>query len=119
MNIEDVLARFALLAGLRSDEASVWMPVCRGAIAEINSRLKQPDPAQKEEEALCHAAAALAYYRYSMTASCWDQSFSAGDISVTRRADEVQRAERMWNDAQRAISSLVKDQDFVFERVWP
>ena len=116
MEPEEILARFALLAGLTAEEAQAWRALCGDAAAEISAQLREG--ADARDARLTAACAALAFYRYALTgAAGGGESFSAGDVKVARAADTEERAERLWLQARRAAAPLLRDGDFLFRRV--
>ena len=114
MKIEDVVERFILMTDLNSDRAAKYQPLCEDAMAEIDRRTMQDDPAA--QTILCAAAAALALYRWAlMTASTEIGSFSAGDVKITKSSTSVAMAKEVWAEA--AAAPYLKDSGFLFERI--
>lgn len=116
MEMEEILARFQILAGLTGEEAQAWRTLCEEAAAELTGELREGADAQ--DQRLTSACAALAFYRYALTAAAGvGESFSAGEVKVARAADTEKRAERLWLQARRAAAPLLRDGDFLFRRV--
>lgn len=116
MQLEDVLVRFAQLAGLNMDEAAPWEQVCRDAVEELSGNVR---PGTVGGEALlCAACAALAFYRYSLVqAAGAESSFTAGDMKITTGTQGVAIAERLWNTARCAAAPYLRDEAFCFRQV--
>lgn len=116
MQLEDILVRFAQLAGLNEDEAAPWENLCRDALAELSANVR---PGAVGGEALLNAAcAALAFYRYSLVqAAGAESSFTAGDMKITTGTQGVAVAERLWNTARCAAAPYLRDEAFCFRQV--
>jgi hypothetical protein len=116
VEIEEVMERFTLIADLGSAAASRYRPLCLDAMAEINRKIRNNDPAA--QGILCAAAASLALYRWAlMNASDSVSSFAAGDVKVTKSADNVAMARQAWREAAAAAAPYLEDSGFVFERI--
>lgn len=120
MDIQQVLSRFSLIANLKTEEAQPWLPICNEAIDYVLEHLKPHVNEEKDSRRLITAAAALAFYRYSLYRASGSgmDSFSAGDIRITENKKEtVQSAFAVWCEAKGAISDLLLDDQFLFEKV--
>ncbi|MBW7572718.1 hypothetical protein [Caproiciproducens faecalis] len=116
MVIEDVAERFALMADLSAESAARFLPLCEDAMAEISRRVKQEVP--EAQGLLCAAAASLALYRWAVvTAGSGVQSFSAGDVKVTKSAAGVEMARQAWRESVAAAAPYLKDEGFLFEGI--
>lgn len=115
---DSILARFAQMAELTQEQAENWETLCADAEAELSPGLREE---AGDGGALFRAAcAALAFYRYSMLCACGgEESFSAGEIRVTRGPGGVKAAERLWLSARRAAAPVFRDDGFYFHRVRP
>ena len=117
---EEILARFAQLAGMTAEEAERWLPICLAASAEIRARVKPAVLTAAQRELLCAAGAALAFYRYSLTSCAMqEESFAAGDVKVRRGNSGYQAAKRLWEEMKTAAAPLLTDDDFLFRQVRP
>lgn len=115
---QEVLDRFAALAGLSGEEAAPWEPLCGDAEAELRGSLREGVDLETNSGLFCGACAALAYYRYALLTQAGEDSFAAGDIRVTRSAAlAIKAVERFWLESRRAASGLFQDRDFLFRRI--
>ena len=114
MQLEAVLERFAVLAGLTAEEASSWQILCEDALSQIRSKCRdEVDPAE-HSGVLCSAAAALAFYRYDLGRDVADgEDFSAGDIKISGRQG-LAAAKELWQSARQEIAHLLRDDGFCF-----
>lgn len=116
MDIEDVFERFALMADLSAEEAEKYKPLCMDAAAEIERNAKTND--KKAQGILCAAAAALCLYRWALvSASSMCESFSAGDIRVTKSRENISAAKEIWIELKTAAAPYLNDDGFIFEGI--
>lgn len=120
MNPQDILDRLALMAGLSDEEAAALLPLCGEAAADLRRALRPGVNEQTQSGRLTAAAAALAYYRYTLfraPGGGWE-SFTAGDISVRQDGKTaVLLTKQVWLDAQSAVADLLEDDGFCFRQV--
>ena len=64
--MEEVLRRFARLAGLTVEEAEQWQDLCGDAYVLLESQRKKQKDASCVGDLVCAAAAALAFYQYTL-----------------------------------------------------
>lgn len=117
MNVQEVLSRFALLAGLTAEESAPWLPVCGEAVQEINGRVKTGVDTVSQSGRLCVLAAAFAFYRYTLYrgSGAGMESFQAGDVTVSSDWQKnVQTAREMWNETAACAADLLQDSGFIF-----
>ena len=120
MEVQQVMDRFALIAGLTSEEAAAWLPICRQATAEVEEMLRAPECAALLGDRLCTACAALTYYRYALCRACGEgvSSFQAGDVRITAdQRNSVAIAQQLWREAKASLAGFVKQEDFWFKGV--
>ena len=120
MDLQIILKRFTLYASLTDAEAAPWLPLVSDAAHDVHRmcRCSAPDDAQINR--LERAAAALAFYRYTLyrASGVGMEDFRAGDIEVSAdKAAAVEFAERVWREEQGRASDLLNDGDFLFRRV--
>lgn len=121
MELDKILERFAIISNLSAEESQKWSPLCEEAWLEITSNLK--DGVNQEENArrLNSASAALAFYRYilySTSNSGGAESFAAGELRIkTDTSRMINNAKKVWQDAKRSIADILKDENFMFERI--
>ncbi|MCY1715089.1 hypothetical protein [Caproiciproducens galactitolivorans] len=116
MDIENVMERFALMADLSDKAAAKYKPFCEDAMAEIKRRAK--DDSAAAQGILCAAAASLALYRWALANACaGEESFSAGDVRVTKSGMNVETARQAWRESVAAAAPYLKDEGFLFERI--
>lgn len=115
MDIFKALDFFKLYTGLEQSQAVKWLPLIASAKAQITHRLRS---AEKEEngDRLAEAAAALAFYKYTITkASNEDLSFKAGSVSVScADSKKIAAAKANLDAVLSSVSDLLTDDDFAF-----
>jgi len=119
LDIQEVLERFSIIAGLSIDQAAPWITICKESIEQIESKIKEGVDKQACSRRLSSAAAALSFYRYTMYKASGGglESFTAGDISIKNdKKTSLQIAFRVWRDARSSVADLLNDDEFVFER---
>ena len=118
MNVEEVVNRFALMAGLGSDAALRYRTVCEDAVLQISGLLREEVADETPE--VSAAAAALAFYRYTLAqAANLGDGFQAGDVKVTKGGSSVAMAREVWSQASADAAPYLKDGGFTFERIQP
>ena len=118
--LQEVLDRFALIANLSADEVTPWIEICEDSISEIESNLRENIDQELNSRRLEAAAAGLSFYKSSLYRSSWAgmESFSAGELRIkTNSSENVKRAYKVWQEAKNSIYDLLKDNNFVFERI--
>ncbi len=120
MDLQEILKRFSTIANLSWDEAAHWATICEDSYSEIKNHLRDGVDENEHSRRLNVAAAALAFYKYvSYRASGGGmESFTAGEIRIKTNVEaNIKIAYSVWKDAKMAISDLLKDDNFVFERI--
>ena len=120
MNPEEILERFAIIANISITEGSPWIFLCEEASDDIISHLEDSVSVDDSSWRLTVAAASLAFSRYVLynSANGTTASFGAGEIRIkTDSQVTVKHAYEVWLNAKRAISDLLTDDEFVFERI--
>lgn len=113
---EAVLERFALLAGLGAEEAARYAPLCAEALGGLLRRERE-GCGEEAAAPLCMAAAALALYRKALADdACRENSFSAGDVKVSRSGPGAPAAKLLLREAEAAAAPYLEDPSFLFER---
>lgn len=118
METQEILEQFAVLAGLDSQQAGKYRLLCENARAQI-AGVAKADAGLMGELALCAAAAALAFYRWALMSAATgvENSFSVGDVRVTKGAADVERARQLWRESEATAAPYLNDVSFVFERM--
>ena len=119
VELQEILKRFRLYATLTDEEAAPWLSLISDAAADIR-RMARTRPDAEAAARLQRAAAALAFYRYTLYRASGEgmESFRAGDIQISAdKQDTVRFAERVWREEQSRVSDLLYDGDFLFQRV--
>lgn len=116
IDADDVLARFSVLTGLQDTEK--YLPLCTDAAREIQAS-ERDTCGEDGYNALTAAAAALAFYRYTLAhAASGGESFSAGDVKVTQSAGNTESALMLWRGAAAAAAPYLADSGcFLFGRI--
>jgi hypothetical protein len=115
---EDVLTRFSMLCG--TEESDTYQMLCCDTAAEIELA-ERADCSEDGRAVLTAAAAALAFYRYVLSAAgTGEKSFCAGDVKVTAAAASPESARKLWKGAADTAAPFLKDSGcFLFGRIGP
>ncbi len=118
-DIQALTGRFASLAGMEQEEAQRHSLLCRDAAAQVEGMAKSSLTAQ-EEELLYGAAAALAFYRWSLLEGVRaPESFASGEIQVKKDSGLSEKARKIWEEYRNAAAGCLRDTDFVFQQMRP
>ena len=120
MDIYMVLEQFRAFSGLTAAQAQTFLPSCAVAIASVMSKISNNVNIAANKSLLTNAAAANAYYEYTLTLASKDctTNFSAGDIKISSDCKEmISAAQKLRDNAFSAISHLLKDNSFNCEAV--
>ncbi len=120
MDLHEIIKKFSIITGLSDEEVSPWTSICEDACLEIRKNLREDADEESNSRRLNAAAAALAFYRYVLYCSSGGgvESFTTGEIRVKTDAQtSVKIAYTAWIDAKRSIADILKDEDFMFERI--
>ena len=121
MDLYEIIKRFSIIFGLSSDEIAPWTSICEDACIEIRKNLRENVVEEDHSRRLNAAAAALAFYRYilySTSNSGGAESFAAGELRIkTDTSRMINNAKKVWQDAKRSIADILKDENFMFERI--
>ena len=110
---QSVITDFCLYTGLSGAEAAAWTTLLQSAVLEIDRRIADRRAIERNQALLCHAAAALAFYRYRLLNDSGEAVLKAGDLSVSRRGG-IMAARAARDEAMLAAGSLLKDEGFYF-----
>ena len=112
MDTDRVLSIFAVLTGLSGRSMEEQRYLCGLSAAEVAEMIGEG--ADISCDRVEYAAAALAYYRYLLTAvSDPSSEIRVGEISVKKDASRLEYAERLYKEALADIG-VSTDDDFVF-----
>ena len=113
ISIDTVVDMFLYMAGDGSlNDGKVF---CRTAADTVNSWLDPKKELAPHDREICYAAACIAFYRYTLKASCGCDTVKAGDITVTDGSENtVAYAKALMSDAVQAVSALFKPRRFAF-----
>ena len=120
MELSYISRLFAALAGMTPEEALEHLDLIRLAKDEVESSLKPGCDPQEHRQALSYAAAALAFYRYSIIAANTGgvQSLRSGETTVAADGEEAIRIAREIRDEFMALAApCLRDDRFVFQAV--
>ena len=96
------------------EEDAAWSDLLRICVAEVEGMLRPGADIEKAGDRLCYAAAALAFYRYSLKNAAADVTrFKAGEVTVAMGGG-VDAAYEMYKEALRAVRAFLKPDDFAF-----
>ena len=115
MNIDEIMERFAVLAGLTAEDAAPWRTLCEDALVRIQSQCREDvDPAE-QSGVLCAAVSALAFYQYVLCGGVTDDvDFTAGDVKIAKKGNAADCARVLWLEAKEQIAPLLRDAGFYF-----
>ena len=115
MGIDEIMKRFAVLAGLTEEEAAPWQPLCEDALVRIQSQCREDVDTAEQSGLLCAAVSALAFYQYSLRNTVTEtEDFTAGDIRISQKTGDSSGAKALWEDAREQIAPLLRDKTFYF-----
>lgn len=118
VDYEQVLERFITLTGMDEDTAIKWQWLCNDAIISIANRLKSNVNADESCGRLSAAAAALAFYNYTvLKGDDKISSFKAGDVTIGFSNSLSVDGLTLWQQAERSVADLLTDDSFIFKRV--
>lgn len=109
-----------MISGIEEQELQRWIPLCRDSLEYIESRLKCGVSAEDNVCRISSAAAALAYYSYSLTAdsALAPQRFKAGDVEIEEGGSGRQEsAKALWLSEKEKLGDLLKNEGFYFGRI--
>lgn len=110
MDLQEIVRRYAQLAGLEEEDAARFAGLCGQAQDDISARLTRKPEGEREEGALNAAAAALAYYRSCLSLAARSEDMKAGDVSVTTDRKAVSAcALALWQEAEAQAACLLDD----------
>ena len=115
MNISEVVKKFSVMSGLLGESVHPWINICEDSILEIRSRLRENVSEEDNKEKLNSAAAALSFYKYVLCASTKNDIDPENQYISNPYTKNL--ALSMWKEYQDGISSLLKDNNFVFKIV--
>ncbi len=118
IEFEKVLGAFSLLAELDEEAARAASTVVELAIAELSSLLIDGACNSSNHDRLCHAAAALAYYKYVLLESTRLNGIAVGDVRFNSpSAAALSMAKALRDDAFGAVYDLIDSRTFAFRLV--
>ncbi len=118
IEFEKVLCAFSLLAELSEEAARAASTVVELAIAELNCMLIDGACTEENHDRICHAAAAVAYYKYVLLEATKSDGVSVGDVRFTApNAATLSIAKALRDDALGAVYDLIDYDDFSFRLV--
>lgn len=115
IEFEKVLGAFSMLAELDEDEARDNSAIVELAIAEVTAMLSEGTNTFENHDRICHAAAALSYYKFALITASRESGFSVGDVSFSAPSvASVAQAKALRDDALGAISDIIDSRTFAF-----
>ena len=116
MDLNKIIARFAVLADLSISQTSAFTDICSDSMGYISKITAIDEPTESDIGMLEGAAAALSFYKYTLflMGSGSARGFSAGDFSLDGLGAAADHALSLWMQAKKEISHLIKDDDFTF-----
>lgn len=120
MNVEKIFKKFAHMLGKELDASSKWLEICEDALIEIKTQIKDKSDTKENEDRLNKAAAALAFYKYTLCLIGKSADIAVGEFSgeeIINKRIVLSSAETVWENARLRIIDLLKDSEFVFKGV--
>ncbi len=118
IQFEKVLGAFSLLADIDATTARQNSIVVELAISEVNLMLKSGACNVDTHDRLCHACAAVAYYKYAVLLATRESGFTVGDIKMSALSvNNVTVAKQLRDDAIGSIADLIDCDSFAFVQV--
>lgn len=120
MELSYVCQLFAAFTGMTAAEALEQISLIRLCMEELGSKLKEDTDPVKSRQVLSYAAAALAFYRYSVLCANTGgiQSVRTGDTTFSSDPDAaVRTAVAIRDEFMELAAPLLKDQRFAFQMV--
>lgn len=119
INVDAVSNMLKKISSLSDEEAKKALPFCEITCAEMFERLREKS--DEEKSAVITACAAVALYRYVLSAGVCSEEFSsfkAGDVTISRSAAaNAENAVRLRDEALSSAARYLTDVDFVFRAV--
>ncbi len=120
MNYESILNLFLLYANIPEELSLKYSDFCVNAVYQLRKELRSETLESDNGGRLNTAAAALAFYKFSLTLSSVDdaQYFKAGDITIHKDTSKrLECAKTLWENEREMIADLLKDKSFIFKSV--
>ncbi|MDD6284551.1 MAG: hypothetical protein PUB05_04220 [Firmicutes bacterium] len=119
LDYKKVFDGFAQLAGLENPVEKEFTLILELSIFEVEAMCGDKCSLPENAERLCTAAAAFAYYKYSLLSAAQEDSFKAGDLTVAGpdRQKAVAAARSLRDDAVAMIYDIVGNSSFYFGQV--
>lgn len=120
MNTVEIVEEFSKLLGVTGEKGMEYYTICKGAEESVRLMLIDKNSEALYPSLLCRAAAALAYYRYTLvkTAETPSGGYQVRDIRVGAcSAENTEAARKLWYQSLNDLSGIVKDTDFIFRRI--
>lgn len=117
MSFNNTYNRFKLVSSLSDEEASKWVPLLKESSEYVYSHVIKENLTDSDCIRLDNAAGVYAYYRYIVYSFRAENSFSAGDVTVSLNTDMVNEAKIMWETEELGLDDLISSSSFIFKRV--
>ena len=120
MELSKICAIFAVFSGMSAEDALEHLELMRLAVEELTGMLRPGVHPEQHAEVLNHAAAALAFYRYSIiTANAGGVgSLRAGNVTIGADPDAaIRSAAEIRGEFLRLAAPFLRETDFLFRAV--
>lgn len=115
MDIDEIMERFSVLAGLTAEDAKPWRRLCEDALVRIQTQCREDVDTAEQSSVLCAAVSALAFYQYALCTGVNENGdFTAGEVKISKGDHGAVCAKLLWLDAKERIAPLLKDEGFFF-----
>ena len=120
MELSAICQIFSALTGMTAEETLEHLDLIRLSMEEIKSSLRVGVNPDEHARVLCYAAAATAFYRYSVLAANTGgvQSVESGETTIdTNSTSAIETAEAIRNEFLALAAPLMIDKQFGFRAV--
>ena len=120
MELSKICAIFAAFTGMTPEEALEQLPLMHLAVEELSGQLRPGVRPEEHSQVLNYAAAALAFYRYSVLAANTGSigSLRAGNVTLdVDSGASIRAAAEVRDEFVRLAAPLLNETSFLFHAV--
>lgn len=113
-----VMKQFEAMSGLEPEQAERFWTLVTVAAQELEGRLRRGADTPKQEERIVLLCAANACYKYRLLSAADGCGLTVGEVSVKEDTGrQAAHAHRLLVNLCAGCADILKDEEFVFERV--
>ncbi len=120
LQVSDVRSQFVRLSGISESDALAWSHMIVKSIRDVEGMVDSANLTDDADARLCHAAAALSYYRYVVHSLTKESvsAFNVGDVKFAQSiSDMLEVAREIKDDALSSIEDMRSDNPFAIRSV--